>query len=66
MNNENSVDFTFLEEKIKEKKEVDIFLVNGVKLTGIIYKQDANCVVMSGRSAKKEQLVYKNNISTVT
>lgn len=64
-NTNNSVDFEFIAEKIDKQDEIEMFLVNGVKLGGVIYKQDDISLVMSGKKGKS-QLVFKKNISTIT
>lgn len=52
----------FLNELRKEKVPVSIFLVNGIKLHGIIDSFDP-CVVMLKNTVT--QMVYKSAISTV-
>jgi host factor-I protein len=47
----------------KNKTAVTIFLVNGVKLQGIITAFDSFCVLL--RRDAQSQLVYKHAISTV-
>lgn len=53
----------FLNEVRKTKTPVTVFLVNGVKLQGIITWFDNFCVLL--RRDGQEQLVYKHAISTV-
>ncbi len=54
---------TFLNHVRKNKTPVTIFLVNGVKLQGIITWFDNFCVLL--RRDGVSQLVYKHAISTV-
>ena len=54
---------TFLNHVRKQKVAVTIFLVNGVKLQGIITWFDNFCVLL--RRDGQSQLVYKHAISTV-
>ena len=54
---------TFLNHLRKNKTPVTIFLVNGVKLEGIITWFDNFCVLL--RRDAHSQLVYKHAISTV-
>ncbi|TDI65464.1 MAG: RNA chaperone Hfq [Alphaproteobacteria bacterium] len=54
---------TFLNAVRKEKSPVTIFLVNGVKLQGVITWFDNFCVLL--RRDNQSQLVYKHAISTV-
>jgi len=53
----------FLNEVRKSKMVVSIFLVNGVKLQGIVTSFDSFCVLL--RSNNQHQLIYKSAISTV-
>ena len=60
--NQNLQD-VFLNQLRKQKSPVTVFLVNGVKLQGIITWFDNFCVVL--RRDGHSQLVYKHAISTV-
>ncbi len=54
---------TFLNQVRKQKAPLTIFLVNGVKLQGVITWFDNFCVLL--RRDGLSQLVYKHAISTV-
>ncbi len=54
---------TFLNHMRKNKVPVTVFLVNGVKLQGVITWFDNFCVLL--RRDSLSQLVYKHAISTV-
>ena len=54
---------TFLNSVRKTKTPLTIFLVNGVKLQGIVTWFDNFCVLL--RRDGQSQLVYKHAISTV-
>ena len=54
---------TFLNAVRKSKSAVTIFLVNGVKLQGIVTWFDNFCVLL--RREGQSQLVYKHAISTI-
>ena len=54
---------TFLNHIRKNKTPVTVFLVNGVKLQGIVTWFDNFCVLL--RRDQHSQLVYKHAISTV-
>ena len=54
---------TFLNHIRKSKIPVTVFLVNGVKLQGVITSFDNFCVLL--RRDGQSQLVYKHAISTV-
>lgn len=60
--NQNLQD-TFLNNVRKAKMPVTVFLVNGVKLQGIITWFDNFCVLL--RRDAHSQLVYKHAISTI-
>ena len=53
----------FLNQVRKSKMSVTIFLINGVKLQGIITWFDNFCVLL--RRDGQSQLVYKHAISTI-
>lgn len=54
---------TFLNQVRKQKVPLTIFLVNGVKLQGIVTWFDNFCVLL--RRENQSQLVYKHAISTI-
>ena len=54
---------TFLNYVRKNKTPVTIFLINGVKLQGVITWFDNFCVLL--RRDGQSQLVYKHAISTI-
>ena len=58
-----SLQDTFLNHIRKNKVPVTIFLVNGVKLQGVVTWFDNFCVLL--RRDGQSQLVYKHAISTV-
>lgn len=53
----------FLNSVRKQKISLTIFLVNGVKLTGVVTSFDNFCVLL--RRDGHSQLVYKHAISTI-
>ena len=62
-NEKQSLQDTFLNAVRKGKVPVTIFLVNGVKLQGVITWFDNFCLLL--RRDGQSQLVYKHAISTV-
>jgi host factor-I protein len=58
-----SLQDTFLNQVRKQKISLTIFLVNGVKLQGIVTWFDNFCVLL--RRDGHSQLVYKHAISTI-
>lgn len=59
----NTLQHTFLNKLRIEKNPVTIFLVNGVKLEGIITWFDSFSILLKRHA--HQQLVYKHAISTV-
>ena len=55
---------TFLNYVRKNKTPLTIFLVNGVKLQGVVTWFDNFCVLLRG-DGRPPQLVYKHAISTI-
>lgn len=53
----------FLNSVRKEKSSVTVFLINGVKLQGVITWFDNFCILL--RRDGQSQLVYKHAISTI-
>ena len=53
----------FLNQVRKEKNSVTVFLINGVKLQGVITWFDNFCLLL--RREGQSQLVYKHAISTI-
>lgn len=58
-----SLQDTFLNHVRKNKVSLTIFLVNGVKLQGVVSWFDSFCVLL--RRDGHSQLVYKHAISTI-
>ncbi|MGB1361303.1 MAG: RNA chaperone Hfq [Alphaproteobacteria bacterium] len=63
MTKQNNLQDIFLNTARKNKKLVTVFLVNGVKLVGIVTWFDSFCILL--RRDNQEQLVYKHAISTI-
>lgn len=53
----------FLNTARKERKRVEVYLVNGIKLTGAIESFDQFVLMLSGPNGT--QIVYKSSISTI-
>lgn len=56
---------SFLNKLRKDKSTVAIYLVNGIKLQGIIDSFDKFVVILQGTSMSESQMVYKHAISTI-
>ena len=61
--NRQNLQDAFLNQTRKTKTPVTIFLINGVKLQGIISWFDNFCILL--RRDGQSQLVYKHAISTI-
>lgn len=63
MTNKINLQDAFLDTLKKAKATVSIYLLNGVKLQGIVKDYDNFTVLL--KSQEKEQLIYKHAISTI-
>ena len=63
MTNKINLQDAFLDVLKKAKAAVNIYLLNGVKLQGIVKDYDNFTVLL--KSQEKEQLIYKHAISTI-
>jgi host factor-I protein len=52
----------FLDQLCEEKISVSIYLLNGIKLQGLIESYDQYAIVLNGSAP---QLIYKHAISTI-
>ena len=52
----------FLNQLVEEKISVSIYLLNGIKLQGLIASFDQHVIVLNGVSP---QLIYKHAVSTI-
>ena len=62
-NDKQNLQDAFLNQLRKSKTSVTIFLINGVKLQGMITWFDNFCVLL--RRDGQSQLVYKHAVSTI-
>lgn len=62
MSHHHALQDTFLEELRKQNMQVSIFLVNGIKLHGMVDCYDEHVVMLKNGIT---QMVYKHAISTV-
>jgi|TARA_X000000950_G_C13649614_1_gene551084 host factor-I protein len=53
----------FIETLINSKSQVTVFLINGIKLSGVITSSDETTLYL--QREQHTQLVYKNAISTI-
>ena len=62
--NERSVELAIMEELVKDKVPVKVFLVNGFQLQGTIARYDRLVIVL--QSDDGQQIIYKHSISSIT
>ena len=62
MSSNHQLQNSFLDELQKEKVPVSVFLINGIKLHGIIDAHDEQVIMLKNAIT---QMVYKHAISTV-
>jgi host factor-I protein len=62
MNKQFSFQDTFLNIARKEKIPVSVYLINGIKLQGIVETFDAYALILKNTSS---QMIYKHAISTI-
>lgn len=55
----------FLFECIKTCAVVNVFLINGIKLIGIINRFDDSIIILKNFNNDGVQLIYKDTISTI-
>lgn len=63
MTNTNEIENNFLNKLQDNETSVTVFLVNGVKLQGIITQFDGNALLL--RRDGHTQLIYKHAVSTI-
>ena len=62
-NNSNNLQDIFLNQVRKDKNSVTVFLINGVKLQGIVTWFDSFCILL--RRESQIQMIYKHAVSTI-
>ena len=63
MNNNKQIDF-LLNVKLRNES-VSIFLINGIRLRGIVYDFDDVSIMIKGALDGSRQMVYKSSISSI-
>ena len=62
--NERSVELAIMEELVKDKVPVKVFLMNGFQVQGTIARYDRLVIVL--HSGDGQQIIYKHSISSIT
>lgn len=65
MMNKNDVQDAYIEQLIKACDQVAVYLINGIKLIGVISQMDSTCIILAKRGEDSKQLVYKATIATI-
>lgn len=55
----------YLEKLFRENVAVAVYLINGIKLSGVISAYDTSTLLLKDSKSTVEQLIYKHAISTV-
>ena len=61
---ERSVELAIMEELVKDKVPVKVFLMNGFQVQGTIARYDRLVIVL--HSGDGQQIIYKHSISSIT
>lgn len=61
----NNIQNNYLVELVSHKTHVSLYLINGIKLSGVIFEVDDSCVLLRDNKNTVTQLIYKHAISTV-
>lgn len=59
------IESNYLEKLLNENSTVAVYLINGIKLSGVVSAHDANTLLLKDSKSTVEQLIYKHAISTV-
>lgn len=62
---EDDLEHNYLEKLFKDNVHVAIYLINGIKLSGLISAFDESTLLLKDSKSTIEQLIYKHAISTV-
>lgn len=63
MSTTSTLQDAFIQRAVDRKVKCAIYLVNGIKLTGIIESHDENCIQLI--LERTSQLIYKHAVSTI-
>ena len=61
----NNIQNKYLTELITNQTPVSLYLINGIKLSGVIFEIDDVSVLLRDTKDTVTQLIYKNAISTI-
>jgi len=61
----NNIQHNYLQELIASKVSVSLYLINGIKLSGVIFDIDDSCILLRDNKSTVTQLIYKHAISTI-
>ena len=64
MNKENLQDH-YLDQLKLQQMLVSIYLINGIKLSGVVASYDEHVVLLKDNKNTMDQLIYKHAISTI-
>ena len=50
---------------IENKVGVYVYLINGIKLSGVLAVNNVNVIILRSSDGQSHQMIYKNSISTI-
>lgn len=56
---------SYYDKLIENATNVYIYLINGIKLTGVLGLNSGNIIILKSHDNQSHQMIYKNSISTV-
>ncbi|MBP9742461.1 MAG: RNA chaperone Hfq [Burkholderiales bacterium] len=57
---------SYLERLKVNNTAISVYLINGIKLSGVIGNYDAEIIILKDSKNVVEQLIYKHAVSTIT
>ena len=61
----NNLSNIYIQNIYDDGKQVSVYLINGVKLSGWVKSYDDYCLIIRDNSDSIHQLIYKHAISTI-
>lgn len=63
--NKQNLQEQYLEQLLEQEVLVSIYLINGIKLSGVVASYDQYVVLLKDNKNTMDQLIYKHAISTI-
>lgn len=55
----------YLNNLLENHLQISVYLINGIKLSGVIAAFDSNVIILSDSKSTVQQLIYKHAVSTI-